>query len=311
MDAIVRRVEFGVGRTSRQRVEHPVLDEIKRADFVPQRQLYDLAAQQLGTVGSGNHYVDLFEDEEGLVWVGVHFGSRGFGHRTASGFLALAQGLRFGDRAQEGSMDAPPVLFHDRSELGQGYLAAMRLAARYAYAGRDVVVDEVLDILGTTATDTIHNNHNELWQERHGGDDLYVVRKGCTPAFPGQRGFVGASMGEPAVILEGVDSPASAEALYSTVHGAGRVMSRTQAAGKLRKRRVNGRNVRVREGGAIDFEAVRRDLRRQGIELRGGAADEAPGAYKRLAEVLAHHEGTVKIVHTLKPIGVAMAGTDT
>ncbi|HEV3000018.1 MAG TPA: RtcB family protein [Solirubrobacteraceae bacterium] len=330
MDAIVDRVSFGIGRSAGTRADHPILDEIRTADFGPQRKLYDLAAQQLGTVGSGNHFVCLFEDEDGLVWVGVHFGSRGFGHRTASGFLALAQGLAFDDRASEGGMEAPPVLFHDRTDLGQAYVAAMDLAARYAFAGRDVVVDTVLRILGTHATDEIHNNHNEIWRETHDGEDWWVVRKGATPAFPGQRGFVGASMGEPSVILEGTE--AARGALYSTVHGAGRAMSRNAAAGKPRKRWRNdvddavhptraealaapgarrARSVRVREGGAIDYDAVRAELRAKGIELRGGGADEAPGAYKRLPEVLAAHAGTVKVLHTLNPIGVAMAGADT
>ena len=88
------------------------------------------------------------EDEEGTIWVGVHFGSRGFGHKTASGFLALAQGLPFDGRASEGEMDSPPVLFEVGSELGESYVAAMQLAGEYAYAGRDIVVDKVLEILG-------------------------------------------------------------------------------------------------------------------------------------------------------------------
>ena len=293
MDSVVASIEFGVGRTNDRRVDHPVLDAIREADFAPQRALHDLAASQLGTVGAGNHYVDLFSDEDGLVWIGVHFGSRGFGHRTASGFLALAQGRRFSDRGADAAMESPPVLFDVESDLGQAYVSAMSLAGDYAYAGRDVVVGEVLRILGTTATDEVHNHHNFIWRETHDGEDWWVVRKGATPAFPGQRGFVGASMAEPAVILEGVESAASAEALYSTVHGAGRAMSR-RAAHR-----------------AIDFEAVRRDLRRRGIELRGGAADEAPDAYKRLDRVLSHHEGTVRILHTLTPLGVAMAGPRT
>ena len=114
MDSIFSRISFGVGRKNDEPVDHEVLDAIKVADFAPQRQLYDLAAKQLGTVGAGNHYVDLFEDEEGWVWIGVHFGSRGFGHRTASGFLALAQGLPFEEHAKEGEMDSPPVLFARR-----------------------------------------------------------------------------------------------------------------------------------------------------------------------------------------------------
>src|SRR4051794_2850391 len=138
MDDVFSRISFGVGRKNDEPVDHPVLDAIKDADFAPQRQLRDLAAKQLGTVGAGNHYVDLFEDEDGWVWIGVHFGSRGFGHRTASGFLALAQGLRFEGRAEEGGMDSPPVLFHTDSELGQSYIAAVSLArgARGARGGR-------------------------------------------------------------------------------------------------------------------------------------------------------------------------------
>src|SRR5262249_56702181 len=106
---------------------HPVLDAIRNADFAPQRRMIQLAENQLGTVGSGNHYVNLMEDEQGLIWVGVHFGSRGFGHKTASGFLALAQGLSFKDRAAEGEMDSPPVLFEVGTELGDAYIAAMAL----------------------------------------------------------------------------------------------------------------------------------------------------------------------------------------
>ena len=199
-------------------------------------KLAQLAESQLGTVGSGNHYVNLMEDEEGRIWVGVHFGSRGFGHKTASGFLALAQGLPFDGRAHEGEMDSPPVLFELGSELGESYIAAMELAGDYAYAGRDVVVAKVLEILGAEAAHEVHNHHNFAWREEHFGRTYWVVRKGCTPARPGQEGFVGGSMGDESVILEGVESAENEQALYSTVHGAGRVMSRTQAAGRVRRR---------------------------------------------------------------------------
>jgi len=325
MDEIYDRISFGVGRKNNEPVDHAVLDQIRQADFAPQRELLDLAADQLGTIGAGNHYVDLFADQDDAVWVGVHFGSRGFGHKTASGFLALAQGLPFEGRAREGQMDAPPTLFSTDSDHGQAYLSAMNLAGAYAYAGRDVVVSKVLDILGTDAVEEVHNHHNFAWLEEHDGRNVWVVRKGCTPAFPGQRGFVGASMGEPSVILEGVESPTSVEALYSTVHGAGRAMSRNQAAGKWRKRQVctvcgehecehdaPTRKVRVREAGLVDFAQVTSELAASGIELRGGAADEAPAAYKRLHEVLAEQgEQTIQVTHSLRPLGVAMAGVDT
>ncbi len=133
-------------------------------------------------------------------------------------------------------MDAPPVLIDTRTDLGTDYVAAMEIAGRYAYAGREWVVDRVARILGATLTDTVHNHHNFAWRERHDGDDFWVIRKGATPAFPGQRGFVGGSMGEISVVLEGQESPMSARSLYSTVHGAGRVMSRTEAAGRVKRR---------------------------------------------------------------------------
>ena len=105
MSEITRRISFGMGVPAQERSDHPVLDRIRDADFAPQRKLLHTARSQLGTVGSGNHYVNLMEDDDGLVWVGVHFGSRGFGHKTASGFLALAQGLPFDGRAGEGESE--------------------------------------------------------------------------------------------------------------------------------------------------------------------------------------------------------------
>ena len=303
MGEITRRISFGMGVSAAERVDHPVLEQIRNAEFEPQRKLAKTASEQLGTVGSGNHYVNLMADEEGKVWVGVHFGSRGFGHKTASGFLALAQGLAFDARAKEGAMDSPPVLFEIDSELGQSYIAAMQLAGDYAYAGRDVVVDKVLEILGAESTEEVHNHHNFAWLEEHFGRSYWVIRKGCTPARPGQEGFVGGSMGEESVTLEGVESPDSAESLYSTVHGAGRVMSRSQAAGRFRR----GEQIKP---GLVDWPAVQERLRKQGIVLVGGGADEAPEVYKRLPEVLDAHGETIRVKHRLRPLGVAMAGRD-
>src|SRR5262249_2707169 len=145
--------------------------------------LKEMARDQLGTVGSGNHYVDLFEDEAGSVWIGVHFGSRGLGHKTATHFLKLPGG-------KDGIHVAPAIVDPD-SELGAQYVAGMELAGEYAYAGREWVVDRVRRILGAKVTDSVHNHHNFAWREEHEGRTLWVVRKGATPAFPGQRGFVG------------------------------------------------------------------------------------------------------------------------
>lgn len=320
MDRIHQEISFGIGRNNTDKIDHEVLEDIAHAEIKEQRDMLDKASAQLGTVGSGNHYVDLFMDEQFNLWVGVHFGSRGFGHSTASGFLALAQGKKWGERAVEGEMDAPPVLFETQSELGQMYINAMQLAGKYAYAGRDVVVNKVLNIVGGQAVEEIHNHHNFAWLEEHFGEKYWVVRKGCTPAFPGQKGFVGATMGDTSVILEGIDSDISKNALYSTVHGAGRVLSRTQAAGKWKKQTVMRKRPdgteysfkqRVRVGGKIDWQTVLDQMKKDGIELRGAGADEAPEAYKLLDHVLAYHRNTIKVLHHLKPIGVAMASEET
>lgn len=292
MDAIFTQISFGMGRDNKEKIEHPVLEKIAKADFAPQRKLFDLASAQIGTVGSGNHFVDIFKDEEGFLWVGVHFGSRGFGHKTASGFMALAQGLAFDARAKDGEMMSPPVLFKTESAIGQDYISAMQLAGEYAYAGRDIVVEKVLEILGAKSVKEVHNHHNFAWLEEHFGKKLWVVRKGCTPAFAGQESFVGANMRDNSVILEGIDSTESREGLFSTVHGAGRVLSRNQAKKQ------------------IDYKAVPRELYEKGIVLKGGDADEAPAAYKNLEQVLEAHKNTVKIIHRLQPLGVAMAGKD-
>jgi tRNA-splicing ligase RtcB len=310
-DEIQAAVSFGMGRRNRADdapVDDPLfMDEAWHA--VPRAERKDLkhkARQQLGTVGSGNHYVDVFADEAGTLWVGVHFGSRGFGHTVASAFLAMGQGKRWGERAPERE-----VLLDVTAPLGHDYWHLMNLAGRYAYAGREWVARKVLQLMGAREVELVHNHHNFAWREEHGGEELLVVRKGATPAFPGQRGFVGGSMGDDAVIVEGVtaadDEAAAAQraALYSTIHGAGRVLSRTAAAGK-RNRKTGA----IIKPGLVTPEMMHGWLRERGVILRGGGLDEAPQAYRRLPEVLAAQEGTVAVRHVLRPLVVVMAGAD-
>jgi tRNA-splicing ligase RtcB len=298
MDDIWNIISFGVGRKNNETVEHPLFD---RDDDRPGwsipfvKSLKRMAQDQLGTVGSGNHYVDIFVDEEDRVWIGVHFGSRGFGHRIATHFLQAAG-------AKDG-MDVEPCVISTSTDLGQDYLAAMNLAGDYAYAGRDWVCNRVAKILGANILSEVHNHHNFAWSEVHDDERLWVVRKGATPARPGQKGFVGGSMGEISVILEGVESELGRHSLYSTVHGAGRVMGRLEAKGKYKK------GVCVREG-RVKPDEMQRWIQEEGVELRGAGLDEAPQCYKRLPDVLRAHGETIKILHTLKPLGVAMAGPD-
>tara|TARA_Y100001960_G_C14308564_1_gene649551 strand:- start:43 stop:681 length:639 start_codon:yes stop_codon:yes gene_type:complete len=205
-------------------------------------------------------------------------------------------------------MHVAPVLLRMDEELGQQYWACMELAGEYAYAGRDWVCDRVAGIVGGAITDAVHNHHNYAWQERHFGRELVVIRKGATPCQPGQRSFVGGSMGDISVIIAGREAPESAQALYSTVHGAGRVMSRTRAAG--RKRWHRGK-LAVESEGEISRGMMERWIAEfNEVELRGAGTDESPHVYKRLPEVLEHHRETIRVLHTLMPVGVAMAGAD-
>src|SRR5438067_5690810 len=181
----------------------------------------------------------------------------------------------------------------------------MHLAGRYAYAGREAVARLVVkSILGAHIVEEVHNHHNFAWREKHDGEEFWVVRKGATPAFPGQKGFVGGSMGDDAVIIEGIDSPVSREALFSTIHGAGRIMSRTAAKGKF----VKVGKKRIRQDGLVRHDEMMKWLCDKGVVLRGGDLDEAPQAYRRLPDVLKAHAGTIRILHTLQQSAWSLSG---
>jgi tRNA-splicing ligase RtcB (3'-phosphate/5'-hydroxy nucleic acid ligase) len=305
-DEIQAEISFGVGRTCKADdapIDNPLFTD-PAWDAIPGKHERDTlkkkARAQLGTVGSGNHYVDVFSDELGRIWVGVHFGSRGFGHTVASGFLSLGQGKPWGQRVPERE-----VLLDLKTPIGDAYWSMMNLAGDYAYAGREWVARKVVGILGGRELDLVHNHHNFAWREQHDGQDFLVVRKGATPAFPGQRGFVGGSMGDDAVIIEGAreETQEQRAALFSTVHGAGRVMSRTEARGK-----INWKTKEIKSPGKVSWEMLHEWVGRKGVILRGGGLDESPHAYRRLPDVLAAQGETVNVLHTLKPLVVVMAG---
>jgi len=310
---IWEQISFGIGQKNNTKVEHELFDNVLWAESNLLKTLKDKAQAQLGTIGSGNHYIDVFKDEDDYIWIGVHFGSRGFGHTIASHFMKLA-----GDNVN--IMDETPHTLDVNSTNGQDYIKAMQLAGEYAYAGRDWVCKKVSEIIKANIVEEIHNHHNFAWEETHNGEKYWVVRKGATPAFPNQKGFVGGSMGENSVIIEGVDSQLSKSIFYSTVHGAGRVMSRTMATGKKKKivterikengEKYNFTEWQVTSKGLVNFDEVKKEMKEKGIILLGAGADEAPQVYKRLNEVLDFHKETIKILHTLTPLIVCMAGKD-
>ena len=348
MRRIQKEVAFGLGRRSETRVEHELFDSPVWAELgEPGMELREKAMAQLGTVGSGNHYVDILADDDGYVWVANHFGSRGMGHTIATWFLAVAQGGKIGDRVAEREEAA---VLDIGTAGGDLYVEAMHLAGEYAYAGRDHVIGQVLALLGNPkVTFEVHNHHNFAWKE----DGLWVVRKGATPLTPFPA-FIGGSMEDISVIVNGIVDDSVVRgleerhqwvsdigALGSAPHGAGRVMSRTAAAGKLRKMWFCGnsrecgmvpfrttepkpnpgnvcpecggilRKARMRDvsSAGVNWDSVRERLDQQGIVVLGSGADEAPEVYKNLGQVLKQHSN-IEITHRLYPQGVVMAGAD-
>lgn len=356
-DQIASKIAFGMGRVAEVRTDHALFDsdawDILKD--VAGRHEYDRlfagARKQLGTVGGGNHYVDVLvektakttfdpsEAENAPVWIMTHFGSRGFGHGVATGFIKIAEGYGFGDKLQKGQRlksdlyeGGEPALLELATDMGQAYQRVMELGGQYAYAGRDLVVQQVLDILGAEAIDKVHNHHNYSFTETHKGKELQVTRKGATPLAPGQRGAVGGSMCDIAVIVKGKQPGATItqthggpttsntddletlleqeDTMRSTVHGAGRVMSRTEAKGK-RKYRTNelvlNEDGTPKKPGRVTEEMMAKSVADFGIELRGGFLDESAFVYRPLRDVLDVHANTAEVETVLVPKIVCMA----
>ena len=317
-DDIQSHISFGVGRSNLAKdapADHPLFDD-ERWEVLPRaanaKDLRQIAQNQLGTVGSGNHYVDVFADENGRIWVGVHFGSRGFGHKVCTGFMCLAAGAHWSGKTVMKDSN-PGAIMRSDSWAGEAYWAMMELAGDYAYAGREWVTRKVVELLGAHEVSMIHNHHNFAWKEEHLSpytnelEEYIVVRKGATPAFPGQMGFVGGSMGDQSVILKGAiggDIEAQESTMFSTVHGAGRVMGRAQAKGKMAKDGTWKREPRVTQDMMDEW------VKKAGIYLRGGGRDESPHVYRRLPEVLEAQGDTIEVLHTLTPLVVVMAGAN-
>lgn len=321
-DTISQTLSFGIGRTNKAD-DAPVDDPLFLDSAwygIPnvgsyRDDLREKARLQLGTIGSGNHYVDVFVDNENYLWVGVHFGSRGLGYTIASNMMALAQNKPWGTRVPE-----EEALLDLDMPLGDAYWQLMTLAGKYAYIGREWVARKVVEMLGAKETRLVHNHHNFAWKETHQGRDVVVVRKGATPAFPGQEGFVGGSMGDDSVILHGAENVAEDVrqvqelALFSTVHGAGRVMSRSAARGAVNWRtgelKLDPKTGKPKRLGRVTKAMMEQWLLTKGVIRRGGGVDESPHVYRRLNNVLKEQGDTIEVDIRLRPLVVVMAGAN-
>jgi tRNA-splicing ligase RtcB (3'-phosphate/5'-hydroxy nucleic acid ligase) len=242
------------------------------------------AAQQIGTLGRGNHFVELQADEEGRLWLMLHSGSRGIGQAIRDHHLARGVAGRSGLRYLEAG-----------DEHGRQYLGDMAWALEYAEASRLAMVEAVRQalraVLGVEADTTsfVSCNHNHVRREAHGGEELWVHRKGAISAQAGEPGLVPGSMGTHSFHVEG---RGCVEALASSAHGAGRRLSRTEARHSLSARDV------LRQLGRVRFD------HRLAADLR----EEAPSAYKDIDDVLRAEADLVRIVRRLRPVLVFKGG---
>ena len=259
------------------------------------RENKDKAWKQLGTSGSGNHFVEfgLFslaaaDAELGLAageYVALlsHSGSRGTGASVCSTYSAIAR-ARLPKKYE--SLGRLAWLDLD-SEAGQEYWAAMNLMGDYAAANHDVIHRLVSKLLGAKIIAGVENHHNFAWKEIHGGREVIVHRKGATPAGRGQLGVIPGSMADPAFVVRG---RGCAESLNSASHGAGRRMSRTAAKQKY------------------TWRAVQKSLEQRGVHVLSAGADEVPGVYKNIEDVMREQQDLVEVVARFDPKIVKMCG---
>lgn len=293
-EALEGGTRFGVGVSYDVPKSHPVMDEDWTVSKIT-RERKDVAWKQLGTSGSGNHFVEFGVltlndrideiDLDAGTYVALlsHSGSRGAGAAVCSTYSAIAQSRlpkRFNDLGRLAWLDLD-------SEAGQEYWAAMNLMGDYAAANHDVIHRQVSNLLGAHIVAGVENHHNFAWKEVHDGKEVIVHRKGATPASEGELGVIPGSMADPAFVVRGKGNPAS---LNSASHGAGRRMSRKKARSQY------------------TWKAVKNDLAKKGVRVLSADADEVPGVYKNIREVIAQQSDLVKVLAQFDPKIVKMCG---
>ncbi|MEI8382341.1 MAG: RtcB family protein [Planctomycetota bacterium] len=291
--ALLNGTRFGIGSVHERPQDHAVMDQDWSVCRVT-REYKDKAWKQLGTSGSGNHFVefgvltlteraeDLNLDAGEYVALLSHSGSRGTGAAVCDTYSSIARG-----RLPKQYEDVGRLAWLSMDDAaGQEYWAAMNLMGDYAAANHHVIHRLVSKLLGARIISGVENHHNFAWKEQHGGKDVIVHRKGATPAGAGVLGVIPGSMADPAFIVRGKGNVASLE---SASHGAGRRMSRTAAREKY------------------NFRAVQKALEQKGISVLSAGSDEVPYVYKDILEVMAAQEDLVEVVGRFDPRIVKMS----
>jgi tRNA-splicing ligase RtcB len=291
--ALEKGTRFGIGSVHERPQQHAVMDEDWTVARVT-REHRDRAWKQLGTSGSGNHFVEfgiltLTEKNEELgldageyVALLSHSGSRGVGAAVCDTYSNIARAKlpkRYEDLGRLAWLDM-------NDQAGQEYWSAMNLMGQYAAANHDVIHRLVAQLVGGQIISGVENHHNFAWKEVHNGRDLIVHRKGATPAGVGVLGVIPGSMADPAFIVRGKGNAAS---VNSAAHGAGRRMSRTAAKEKY------------------TWRAVQRDLEVKGVRVLSAGADEVPYVYKNILDVMREQQDLVETVARFDPRIVKMS----
>jgi tRNA-splicing ligase RtcB len=290
--ALEKGTRFGVGSEHERPQSHPVMDRDWSITRIT-RERKDRAWKQLGTSGSGNHFVEfgtlslsepvaeLALEPGRYVAIMSHSGSRGAGAAVCSTYSAIAQ-----SRLPQRYQDLGRLAWLDlSSDAGQEYWEAMNLMGEYAAANHEVIHRLVSKLLGASIITGVENHHNFAWKEQHQGKEWIVHRKGATPAGLGELGVIPGSMASPAFVVRGKGNSRS---LCSASHGAGRRMSRKAARD------------------SFNFKAVQRELQNQGVHILSAGADEVPGVYKDIHDVMREQSDLVEIVARFDPRIVKM-----
>ena len=291
-EALEGGTRFGIGAEHEKPQDHPVMDADWNVTRIT-REKKDRAWQQLGTSGSDNHFVefgvlslpepvaDLGLDAGEYVALLSHSGSRGVGAAVCDTYSNIARG-----RLPRKYQDLTRLAWLDLdSQEGQDYWAALSLMGEYAAANHAVIHRLVTKLLGARIIAGVENHHNFAWKEVHGGEEVVVHRKGATPGAAGQLGVIPGSMADPAFVVRG---KGNSESLNSASHGAGRRMSRKAAKDKF------------------NWRAVQKDLEKKGVHVLSAGADEVPGVYKDIEEVMRQQEDLVQVIARFDPRIVKM-----
>jgi len=242
--------------------------------------------KHLGTLGTGNHFIEVCLDEEGAVWFMLHSGSRGVGNAIGTHFIELAK--KDAERHERNLPDQDLAYFEEGAQYFGDYVRAVSWAQKFAQRNREVMMTNLIATVRKVITkpfeshvEAVNCHHNYVQQERHFGEDVFVTRKGAVSAKKGQLGIIPGSMGARSFIVRGIGNP---ESFDSCSHGAGRVMSRTKAK-KL-------------------FTVDDQIKATEGVECRKDkdVIDEIPMAYKDIDAVMAAQRDLVEVVHTLKQV---------